>query len=150
MDAIFTKKQLGVRYSEEKIVRILQQEHNRIILQTGDGESDYINAIRVNGYNTSNKYLCCRGPLQSTAEDFWKMVFADQSRVIVMLFKAQEEKREACYQYLNPKKGKIVIYGNFTIQTVKVKAFRDHVVTKLWVTHDNGDTLDVTHFTYTD
>ncbi|XP_061714588.1 tyrosine-protein phosphatase non-receptor type 9-like [Cydia pomonella] len=184
MGGIFTKKQSSVSYHEERIIKILEQEHqrilheriyhscsisvqpenivknryrfspcfdyNRVILPADNGESDYINANHVNGYKTRGKYLCCQGPLPSTAEDFYKMVFGYQSRVIVMLTKTHEEGQEVCYQYWSPKKGNTVFFGDFTIETRQVKTYRDHIVTKLRVTDDSEDSLDITHFAYTD
>ncbi|XP_061712792.1 tyrosine-protein phosphatase non-receptor type 9-like [Cydia pomonella] len=184
MGGSVTKQKSGASYNEGWVMKIFEQEHqkiinekvdysyeismragnilknrywflpcfdyNRVILPTENGGSSYINASHVNGYERQGKYLCCQGPLRSTAEDFWKMVFQNQSRVIVMLTKTQDHGQEVCYQYWSPKKGRTVFFGDFTIKTRKVKTFRDHIVTKLRVTDDSGGSLNLTHFAYTD
>lgn len=125
-------------------------DHNRVILPTADGENDFINASHVDGYKTKGRFLCCQAPLQETAQDFWKMVFSYQARVIVMLTKTVERGQEACYPYWSPRNRTKVLQGKFTIKTRKIKTFRYHVVTSLRITDDTGASLNVKHFAYTD
>ncbi|AAV98015.1 protein tyrosine phosphatase [Cotesia plutellae polydnavirus] len=125
-------------------------DRNRVILPTEDGGSDFINANHVDGWNVKGRFLCTQAPLQETTQDFWKMIFTNQVRVIVMLTRLVEDGREACYPYWSPKKRGKVVHGKFTIKTLKIKFFRYHVVTSLRVTNDTGASLDIKHFAYND
>ncbi|CAH2095653.1 unnamed protein product [Euphydryas editha] len=125
-------------------------DRNQVILPTEDGGSDFINASHVDGHNVKGRFLCTQAPLQETAQDFWKMIFSHQVRVIVMLTRIVEKGREACYPYWSPKKRRKVVHGKFTIETLKIKSFRYYVVTNLRVTDNTEASLDVQHFAYTD
>ncbi|KAH0556468.1 hypothetical protein KQX54_000842, partial [Cotesia glomerata] len=125
-------------------------DRNRVILPTEDGGSDFINSSYVDGHNVKGRFLCTEAPLQETANDFWQMIFSHQVRVIVMLTRIVEKRREACYPYWSPKKRGKVVHGKFTIKTLKVKSFRYYVVTRLRVTDNTGASLDIKHFAYTD
>ncbi|KAH0545723.1 hypothetical protein KQX54_018434 [Cotesia glomerata] len=102
-------------------------DRNRVILPTEDGGSDFINSSYVDGHNVKGRFLCTEAPLQETANDFWQMIFSHQVRVIVMLTRIVEKRREACYPYWSPKSGE-----------------------KLRVTDNTGASLDIKHFAYTD
>nr|ACE75280.1 protein tyrosine phosphatase [Glyptapanteles flavicoxis] len=125
-------------------------DYNRVILPTEDGKSDFINASHVDGHNCKGRFLCCQAPLQKTAQDFWKMVFTYQARVIVMLTKTVEKGQEVCYPYWSLRTRTKVTHGKFTIKTRKIKTFRYHVVTSLRIKDNTGASLNVKHFAYTD
>jgi len=78
------------------------------------------------------------------------MIFAHKIRVIVMLTRIVEQNQEACFPYWSQVQRTSVNFGEFCVETNKVKVSRDHVVTSLRVTDGSGASLDVKHFAYTD
>ncbi|KAG0306097.1 hypothetical protein BGZ99_001892 [Dissophora globulifera] len=64
-----------------------------------DGEDDYINASFLQPPFGNRSYIATQGPLPSTFEDFWKIVWEQGSRVIVMLTREYEAGRIKCHRY---------------------------------------------------
>lgn len=55
---------------------------------------DYFNLLSLSqGYRQPRKYIAAQGPLPNTIEDFWYMVWEQESSVIVMLTKVEENGR---------------------------------------------------------
>ncbi|XP_045501460.1 receptor-type tyrosine-protein phosphatase zeta [Colias croceus] len=69
----------------------------------GDPTTEYINANYVTGPgNIRNYYIACQAPLSNTVVDFWRMMWEQNSRLIVMLTEYLENGVEKCYEYLPP------------------------------------------------
>ncbi|CAH0758270.1 unnamed protein product [Diatraea saccharalis] len=68
-----------------------------------DPTTEYINANYVTGPgNIRNYYIACQAPLANTVMDFWRMIWEQNSRLIVMLTEYMENGVEKCYEYLPP------------------------------------------------
>ncbi|KAF9954593.1 hypothetical protein BGZ72_004458 [Mortierella alpina] len=75
-------------------------DHTRVKIQeTEDGLDDYINASFLRPPFGEKSYIATQGPLPSTFLDFWKIVWEQNSRVIVMLTREMEMGRIKCHQY---------------------------------------------------
>lgn len=77
-------------------------DSTRVILkesQTGD----YINASHINmeipKSGIINRYIATQGPLASTCEDFWQMVWEQKSPLIVMVTPLVERGSVKCHKY---------------------------------------------------
>ncbi|KAM4610592.1 receptor-type tyrosine-protein phosphatase V-like [Polymixia lowei] len=66
---------------------ILPYDHCRVrlSLQHSQPHSDYINANFVPGGGSERDFICTQGPLRSTMADFWRMVWEQNVRIIVMV-----------------------------------------------------------------
>ncbi|XP_050679363.1 serine-rich adhesin for platelets-like isoform X1 [Leptidea sinapis] len=68
-----------------------------------DPTTEYINANYITGPgNIRNFYIACQAPLSNTVVDFWRMIWEQNSRTIVMLTEYMESGVEKCYEYLPP------------------------------------------------
>lgn len=76
---------------------VLPYDDTRVLLQKGP--NDYINANYVEVPWAKRKYILTQGPLQTTAEHFWQMIWEQNSRVIVMLTRLIEKGYTKCWLY---------------------------------------------------
>ncbi|XP_059619067.1 tyrosine-protein phosphatase Lar isoform X2 [Phlebotomus argentipes] len=97
----FVTANLQCNKHKNRLVHILPYESSRVCISPirGIEGSDYINASFIDGYRYRNAYIAAQGPLQDTAEDFWRMLWEHNSTIVVMLTKLKEMGREKCYQY---------------------------------------------------
>lgn len=77
---------------KNRLVHILPFESSRVCLTPirGVEGSEYINASFIDGYRYRTAYIAAQGPLQDTAEDFWRMLWEHNSTIVVMLTKLKE------------------------------------------------------------
>jgi protein tyrosine phosphatase len=62
--------------------------------------SDYINANYIRGYQgTPSQYIATQGPMESTVEDFWRMVWDNNTDIIVMATNFTERGIDKCCRY---------------------------------------------------
>ena len=96
----FVTANLPCNKQKNRLVHILPYESSRVCLtpiRSVEG-SDYINASFIDGYRYRNAYIAAQGPLQDTAEDFWRMLWEHNSTIVVMLTKLKEMGRVSSIQ----------------------------------------------------
>uniref|UniRef100_G3UET9 protein-tyrosine-phosphatase n=1 Tax=Loxodonta africana TaxID=9785 RepID=G3UET9_LOXAF len=97
----FISANLPCNKFKNRLVNIMPYESTRVCLQPirGVEGSDYINASFIDGYRQQKAYIATQGPLAETTEDFWRMLWENNSTIVVMLTKLREMGREKCHQY---------------------------------------------------
>ncbi|XP_077285782.1 uncharacterized protein LOC143910989 [Arctopsyche grandis] len=140
--------------SKNRYSNVIPLPETRVMLTPigADETSDYINANYVRGpKNMKNYYIACQAPLSSTVNDFWRMVWEQNSRVILMLTEFMENGVEKCYEYLPPSEvsDSKRLYGDYQI-TLKKREIRDkYVISILHVKSMNTKVWrEVTHMWY--
>ncbi len=79
--------------------------------------SDFISANWISGEvpGTERAYIATQGPLQHTVEDFWRMIWEQGIKVIVMLSNLNENGREKVWQYWPEQDNPMLDVGDFQI-----------------------------------
>ncbi|XP_063717267.1 tyrosine-protein phosphatase non-receptor type 7-like [Symsagittifera roscoffensis] len=61
--------------------------------------SGYINANFISGLQREQQFIAAQGPLPSTLEDFWWMIWQENVSIVVMLTKLRERNKTMCEKY---------------------------------------------------
>ncbi|MGH0136047.1 UNVERIFIED_CONTAM: hypothetical protein FKN15_060025, partial [Acipenser sinensis] len=127
---------------------ILPNPHSRVCLKSKsryDPLSCYINANYIRGYMGEEKtYIATQGPMINTVNDFWQMVWQEDSPVIVMITKLKE-KNEKCVLYWPERRG---IYGKVEVLINSVREC-DHYTIRNLTLKQGGQCCSVKHYWYT-
>ena len=56
-----------------------------------DPNSDYINAVYVDGFRIKDQFIATQFPLESTVPDFWRLIAEEKVQLIVVLNEIDDE-----------------------------------------------------------
>ncbi|XP_064610244.1 tyrosine-protein phosphatase 10D-like isoform X2 [Liolophura sinensis] len=135
--------------AKNRFTNILPYDHSRVkLLPTDDEEgSDYINANYMPGYNSRREYIVTQGPLHSTRDDFWRLLWEQNTRNIIMLTRCVEKGREKCDHYW-PQNSENMFYGDLQVAILNETKFPDWTITEFRVSLGDNS-RKVRHFHYT-
>ncbi len=136
-----------IAYDHSRVVLAPLFDHHTHAILVG---SDYINANFIDGYRKRNAYIATQGPLPSTYTDFWRMVWEQNTSIIVMMTKLEERNRLKCDQYW-PNKG-MENYGNLMqVSLVDTTELATYTIRTFILAHlgSNEQKREIKHFQYT-
>ncbi|CAG5136093.1 unnamed protein product [Candidula unifasciata] len=148
----FNVSKLKANLSKNRYTDVLCFDHSRVILQATDDDpnSDYINANYVDGYMQKNAFICTQGPLPKTFVDFWRMIWQNQSRVIVMTTRTIERSRMKCGQYWPSDEQADEQFEEFIVYNNGISENQDFTETQLMLHNTNtGESRVITHLQFT-
>ncbi|XP_058890762.1 receptor-type tyrosine-protein phosphatase C isoform X2 [Acipenser ruthenus] len=121
--------------SKNRYVDILPYDYNRAILSPINGEagSEYINASFIDGYKEPKKYIAAQGPKEETMADFWRMIWEQQSSIIVMVTRCEEGNRNKCAQYWPTMVNETKNLHEFDVKLNEENKYPDYIVRKLTI-----------------
>uniref|UniRef100_A0A3P8PML7 Receptor-type tyrosine-protein phosphatase C n=1 Tax=Astatotilapia calliptera TaxID=8154 RepID=A0A3P8PML7_ASTCA len=137
---------------KNRYVDILPYDYNRVQLTTGNGEPgcDYINASFVDGFKESKKYIAAQGPKEETINDFWRMIWEQQSSIIVMVTRCEEGNRVKCAQYWPSPDRETELYEEFIVKLNSEDHYPDYTIRRLSLTNkrEKNSEREVTHIQF--
>uniref|UniRef100_T1JB95 protein-tyrosine-phosphatase n=1 Tax=Strigamia maritima TaxID=126957 RepID=T1JB95_STRMM len=144
-----TAADIPVNRPKNRFTNILPYDHSRVkLLPTDDEEgSDYINANYVSGYNSPREFIVTQGPLHSTRDDFWRMVWEQNCRALVMLTRCIEKGREKCDHYW-PYDTQPTTYGDIQVTILNESQYADWTISEFKVCRGDHSRV-VRHFHFT-
>ncbi|XP_060038056.1 receptor-type tyrosine-protein phosphatase S [Erinaceus europaeus] len=147
----FVSANLPCNKFKNRLVNIMPYESTRVCLQPirGVEGSDYINASFVDGYRQQKAYIATQGPLAETTEDFWRMLWENNSTIVVMLSKLRELGREKCHQYWPAERS--ARYQYFVVDPMAEYNMPQYILREFKVTDArDGQSRTVRQFQFTD
>uniref|UniRef100_A0A4W6CRE5 Receptor-type tyrosine-protein phosphatase C n=1 Tax=Lates calcarifer TaxID=8187 RepID=A0A4W6CRE5_LATCA len=137
---------------KNRYVDILPYDYNRVQLTSGNGEAgcDYINASFIDGYKEAKKYIAAQGPKDETVSDFWRMVWEQQSSIIVMVTRCEEGNRVKCAQYWPSPERETEIFEEFIVKLNSEDHCPDYTIRHLSLTNkrEKNSEREVTHIQF--
>jgi netrin-G3 ligand len=120
--------------TQRVILRLNNDDADSAYVNTEAG-ADYINASYLDGYRRRDAFITTQGPLAKTVNDFWKMVWEQNSLTIVMLTSLEENKEEMSYKYW-PSSGSSQ-YEQYTVELQKETNLGEYVLRVLKISKDS-------------
>ncbi|XP_023669276.1 tyrosine-protein phosphatase non-receptor type 7-like isoform X1 [Paramormyrops kingsleyae] len=132
---------------KDRYKTILPNPETRVLLKgsiTEEEDNSYINANCIQGYGQSAKsYIATQAPMVNTVEDFWEMVWQEESAIIVMIVELKEM-TEKCVQYWPDQAG---VYGRVTVVVNSVVSGNGYTVREMTV-QVGSESRQVRHYWY--
>ncbi|KAK2193787.1 hypothetical protein NP493_5g04009 [Ridgeia piscesae] len=134
--------------AKNRYKNILPFDFNRVVLTEGDPNvprSDYINASIIRNRelpDSKRYYIATQGCLETTVADFWRMIWQQNSRIVVMTTKLIEMGRKKCVMYwpLLDSSHEIELYtGKLTIINISERHAEHYDVRELGVSFRSND-----------
>ncbi|XP_029470486.1 receptor-type tyrosine-protein phosphatase S isoform X23 [Rhinatrema bivittatum] len=147
----FISANLPCNKFKNRLVNIMPYETTRVCLQPirGVEGSDYINSSFIDGYRQQKAYIATQGPLSETTEDFWRMLWENNSTIVVMLTKLREIGREKCHQYWPAERS--ARYQYFVVDPMAEYNMPQYILREFKVTDArDGQSRTVRQFQFTD
>ncbi|XP_061172161.1 uncharacterized protein LOC133181633 [Saccostrea echinata] len=140
---------------KNRYANVIPLTHSRVKLKKLEHEehSEYINANFVTGYNCDlHAYIATQAPLPNTIADFWRMVWEQQSRVIIMITAVNEMQPPRDAHYIPDTEGinGRVRYGDIVLVLKKKEVRQEYIMSLLEVKDIENNLLrEIRHFWFT-
>ncbi|KYQ50746.1 Receptor-type tyrosine-protein phosphatase zeta [Trachymyrmex zeteki] len=139
---------------KNRYANVIPLPETRVPLQrlNNDSLTEYINASYVRGPKNATKYyIACQAPIESTVTDFWRMIWEQQSKVIIMLTDLVENEVEKCTEYIPPSEITDChrLYGDFQVTLKKRETKEKYAISTLHLKNlENNTFREVFHIWY--
>ncbi|XP_072757368.1 uncharacterized protein [Anoplolepis gracilipes] len=139
---------------KNRYANVIPLPETRVQLQklNNDASTEYINASYVRGPKNATKYyIACQAPIDSTVTDFWRMIWEQQCKVVIMLTDLVENGVEKCTEYIPPSEVTDChrLYGDFQVTLKKRETKEKYAISTLHLKNlENNTFREVFHIWY--
>ncbi|XP_076800966.1 uncharacterized protein LOC143445616 isoform X2 [Clavelina lepadiformis] len=138
----------NIKKNRFKNISPIDDARVKLSLLPDQPQSDYINASFIDGYSQTAKFIAAQGPKENTMNDFWRMVFEQRCKVIVMVTQLKEGYKNKCEQYW-PNPGEEKTFGDIIVRTNNEVFFGDYICRHLCAKSiASKDVMEITQFQY--
>lgn len=107
--------------------------------KVGSDGSDYINANFIKGYCGKKTFIAAQAPLENTMNDFWKMIWEQDVRIVIMVANMNERGRKQATKYWpNIEEENIFVNGDLEISCKKTDMFADYTKREFELIYGNN------------
>jgi protein tyrosine phosphatase len=126
--ATFRAAQHEKNKTRNRYADILPYDDTRVRLR--DEENDFINANHLTSTvsGVQHWYIACQGPLKQTTNHFWKMVWQEKSKIVVMVAAEVENGMVKCERYWPEKEGEEVLYGEISVTVTRARSNGNYTI----------------------
>ncbi|XP_077981179.1 receptor-type tyrosine-protein phosphatase kappa-like [Glandiceps talaboti] len=128
--------------AKNRYINIVTYDHSRVVLDPlpDDDTSDYINANFIDGYKRMNAFIATQGPNDETTDDFWRMVWQENTETVIMATNTIERGKIKCFKYWPEKSN---VYGDITITFEGVERLADFIIRVFRMTKAGSDEIRI-------
>jgi protein tyrosine phosphatase len=121
---------------------------------------NYINANKIDYPSLNTCYIASQGPLPQTIDQFWRMIYQENVKIIVMVTGLVEKGRQKCERYWPetvgtktafPAGGEFLVTNTGETRGVEGGGAEDYLITNLEITRTGSPNIGmrkVTHYWY--
>uniref|UniRef100_H2Y7M7 protein-tyrosine-phosphatase n=1 Tax=Ciona savignyi TaxID=51511 RepID=H2Y7M7_CIOSA len=117
----------ATRINAAMIDQRVKELHQSDASKAGFWEEFEPDCEEASGMMKRKTYISTQGCLSNTITDFWKMVYQENSRIIVMTTKEVERGRNKCVRYW-PAEGEVRQFDQYSVTGVKETDYRDYTL----------------------
>uniref|UniRef100_A0A3Q1AWF7 protein-tyrosine-phosphatase n=1 Tax=Amphiprion ocellaris TaxID=80972 RepID=A0A3Q1AWF7_AMPOC len=128
---------------------VLPYDSSRVKLSIihGSPYDDYINANYMPGYLSRKEFIAAQGPLPTTVNEFWRMIWEKNVQTLVMLTRCNEQGRVKCEQYWS---SGTKHFENITVKTTSEIPLEDWTIRDFDIKNvKTAETRSIRHFHFT-
>ncbi|XP_069577895.1 receptor-type tyrosine-protein phosphatase eta-like [Brachyistius frenatus] len=128
---------------------VLPYDSSRVKLSITHGSpyDDYINANYMPGYISRKEFIAAQGPLPTTVDEFWRMIWEKNVQTLVMLTRCNEQGRVKCEQYWG---SGTKHFDEITVTTTSEIPLEDWTIRDFGIKNvKTAETRSVRHFHFT-
>ncbi|VDN04956.1 unnamed protein product [Thelazia callipaeda] len=118
----FHHNQCLANFNRNRYKDVVCLDSTRVVLTLNvPPETDYIHANWIKLWGVDHVFIATQGPLESTVGDFWRMIYQEEAKTILMLAKTVEDNKQKCVQYWPEKDGSRRKHGCMYVSNKKVE-----------------------------
>ncbi|VDI37498.1 receptor-type tyrosine-protein phosphatase beta [Mytilus galloprovincialis] len=115
---------------KNRYTNILPFDHSRVKLIGIEDEtgSDFINANYIPGKKSKREFIATQGPLPSTKEEMWRMIWEQNVSSVVMLTQLIERGRKKCEIYWPENTNEKMFLGDIIVEVETLSHLSDYTL----------------------